>query len=479
MTKLFPLVQNLGINFQVFKNFTDINSNRLASNADEQQSGPVCDGGRPSMIGSDDRSVSEPIYNSFASLSILMFRYERECQVLAPNEQQSVSGSNTDIWIISEGREIQFDLSEIVGEKTNDNAREYQISDIAFYLLNPKPIEVEKRLIGCEIHYPQRTLTKIVEKLKRLLPGRLRGIWNSHMIPPEVLVSHSKIWIPPLKDKTFENHLSDIYESLRAYDSVTRRLSQLDAYKIAHVIGICKDLGGSLTYLKLQGNVEEKLKYMQNYISKNVGVLLRKAYIGDGLFEMRGFDFNGYKPDHNHRLMVFERNGKPQCCVLNSNNAVEFRLDNDDLLKYMFLLQQALTDDIKLISAFDNCIRNQAKPVKLFFNQKLEVNYAKSPFPKIYRDILSANKIDINQRNLIRPALNYMQIGISFNFIPQCNDIEESMTTLISVLHDLRALESLRKKLPQVHNEIHNRVRASEAGMFYLLDSIEGFNHDE
>ena len=107
------------------------------------------------------------------------------------------------------------------------------------------------------------------------------------------------------------------------------------------------------------------------------------------------------------------------------------------------------------------------------------MNYAKSPFPKIYRDILSANKIDINQRNLIRPALNYMQIGISFNFIPQCNDIEESMTTLISVLHDLRALESLRKKLPQVHNEIHNRVRASEAGMFYLLDSIEGFNHDE
>jgi hypothetical protein len=53
------------------------------------------------------------------------------------------------------------------------------------------------------------------------------------------------------------------------------------------------------------------------------------------------------------------------------------------------------------------------------------------------------------------------------------------MTTLISVLHDLRALEMLRKKLPQVHNEIQNRVKGSEAGMFYLLDSIEGFNHEE
>ncbi len=397
----------------------------------------------------------------------------------ASNEQQSFPGSKTDIWIISEGRESQSDLSEIDGGIINENVREYEISDIAYYLLNPQPIEVEKRLIGCEIHYPQRTTTKIVEKLKRLLPGRLRRIWKSRMIPPEVLVSHSKIWIPPLKDKTLENHLFNISESLRAYDSVTRRLAQLDSYKIAHVIGICKDLGGSLSYLKLQGSIEEKLKYMHNYISQNVGVLLRKAYIGDGLFEMRGFNFSAYRSDHTHRLMVFERSGKPQCCVLNPDNAVAFRLDNDDLLKYMFLPQQALADDIKLIRAFEKCIRSQAKPVKLFFNQKLEVNYAKSPFPKIYRDILNNNKIDINQRNLIRPALNYMQIGISFNYIPQCNGFEENMTTLISVLHDLRALEMLRKKLPQVHNEIQNRVKGSEAGMFYLLDSIEGFNHDE
>jgi hypothetical protein len=210
-----------------------------------------------------------------------------------------------------------------------------------------------------------------------------------------------------------------------------------------------------------------------------VGVLLRKAYIGDGLFEMRGFDFGAYRSEHSHRLIVFERNGKSQCCVLNSNSAMKFHLDTDDLLKYMFLLQRALTDDPNLTSAFKNCIQSQAKPVKLFFNQKLEVNYAKSPFPKIYREILNANKIDLNHRNLIRPALNYMQIGISFNFISHNNGFEENMTTLISVLHDLRALEMLRKKLPQVHNAIQNRVKGCEAGMFYLLDSIEGFNHDE
>jgi hypothetical protein len=399
--------------------------------------------------------------------------------VSAAINQQPFGQSRTDIWVISEGRDAQFDLSEIDAGQVNENVREYQISDIGCYLLKPQPIEIEKRLIGCEIHYPQRATTKIIEKLKRLLPKRLRNGWNSHMIPPEVLVSHCKVWIPPLKDKTLQNHLFHIYESLRAYDSANRRLSQFDPHQIAHVIGICKDLGGNLTYLKLQGSIEEKIRYMQNYISKNVGVLLRKAYIGDGLFEMRGFDFHAYRPDRTHRLMAFERDGKAQCCVLNSNNTVEYRLDNADLLKYLFLLQQTLADDPKLISAFENCIQGQAKAVKLFFNQKLEVNYAKAPFPKIYRDILNAHKIDLNQGNLIRPALNYMQIGISFNYTIQNNGFEESMTTLISVLHDLRALEMLRKKLPQVHNEIQNRVKGSEAGMFYLLDSIEGFNHEE
>jgi hypothetical protein len=51
--------------------------------------------------------------------------------------------------------------------------------------------------------------------------------------------------------------------------------------------------------------------------------------------------------------------------------------------------------------------------------------------------------------------------------------------TLISVLHDLRALDVLRTTLPRVYDEVSKCVSESEAGKFYLLDSIEGFNHDE
>ena len=397
----------------------------------------------------------------------------------AAKTEKSVSDQKSDIWVISKGSDSRVDLSAVEGAKNNERVKEYPISDIAYYLLNPQPIEVEKQLIGCEIHYPQRMTTKIIDKLKRVFPRKLRQRWNGHMIPPEVLVSHCKIDMPDLKDKAFESHLYSIYESLRTYDSVSKRLPQLDPYRIAHVIGICRDIGGNFTYLKLQGSIDDKLKYMQTNISRNVGVLLRKAYIGDGLFEMRGFDFTAYDSNRTHRLIVYQQNGKPKCCVLNSKNTVEYSLDDGHLLKLMFLLQQALADDSKLQNAFKHCIQRKAKPVKLFFNRQLEVDYSRSPFPPIYRDVLKDKKINSNRQNLVRPALNYLQIGISFNYIPQAASAADNMITLISVLHDLRALELLRKNLPQVYNEIEKRVNVSEAGRFYLLDSIEGFQNDE
>jgi hypothetical protein len=409
--------------------------------------------------------------------------YRKRKQVVAATEyERSFSSPNSDIWIISGGRDSQIDLNAIEGAINNEQikaAKEYRISDIAYYLLNPKPIEVDKRLIGCEIHYQQGPTTRVIEKIKRLFPRRLRPVWSGHMVPPEVLISHCRIEMPTLKDKALENHLTRIYESLRLYDSVSRRLLQLDPRHIAHVIGICKDIGGSLTYLKLQGSNDDRLKYMQNYISKDVGVLLRSAYIGDGLFEMRGFDFTAYDSGHAHRLIVYRQNGKAKCCVLNSKNTVEYNLDNVHLLKFLLLLQQALADDMKLKAAFGFCICGKAKPVKLFFNRQLEVDYSKSQFPAIYRAILKDKKTNSNQQNLIKPALNYLQIGISFNYVPLPESAKDNIVTLISVLHDLRALELLRKNLPQVYTEIEKRVGVSEAGRFYLLDSIEGCNNDE
>ena len=387
------------------------------------------------------------------------------------------SSGRPDIWIVTDAISSSFDLSTLEKAPDRGSLREYQISDIARYLLNPKSIEIKKRLIGCEVHIRKRRLTRLKETLTRVFPRRIRRWINADPIPPEVLLSSCKLKIPYLKDCDLRDHFSAIFELLRSYDMVIKKLPRLNHRKIAHLIGICEDIGGHLSYLKLQGSIEEKIKYVASYISKDVGVVLKKAYQAEGLFELRGFDFASYRPERFHRLLSFSSEGKTRMCVLGLDDNIEFWVDDGQLLKYMQLLEHSIKANPNLRNAFQLCRSGQAKAVKLFFNKKLDIDYSKTHFPRVYREVFNTHNVGFSQRNLVKPSLNYLLIGVSLNYVPLSDTGDDRLVTHISVLHDLRALESLKSNLPQVYSEISKSAFNSEAGRYYLLDSIEGHSN--
>lgn len=397
--------------------------------------------------------------------------------MVTPKQNKTGLADTGDIWIISECRNVNVDLSGIEAIPDEGTLKQYKISDLAYYLLNPNPIELKKRLIGCEIHYHKRWLTRIKEAIGKLLPQRLRRWINANNLPPDVLISNCKLKIPSMKDRALEAHFNKIYELLRSYDSATKRLPLLNLKKIDHIIGICEDVGGNFSYLKLKGANEEKIKYLATFLSTHVGVVLRKAHVADGLFELRGFDFGSYKAGNAYRLIWFLHDGKPKLGVLNQEDKFDYWIDDDQLLKYMHLLQHSIKANPQLAHAFNLCRNGQAQAVKLFFNKKLEIDYSKTHFPKIYRDVFNAHNVESKQRNLVMPSLNYLLIGVSLNYVPLSDSGENRMCTHISILHDLRALESLKNNLPQVYSEISKGAFISEAGRFYLLDTIEGHSN--
>ena len=57
----------------------------------------------------------------------------------------------------------------------------------------------------------------------------------------------------------------------------------------------------------------------------------------------------------------------------------------------------------------------------------------------------------------------------------QTDSGQNKLYTQISVMHNVRALEPLKNELPQLYSEINKRASFSEAGHFYLLDSIRGY----
>ncbi len=396
---------------------------------------------------------------------------------MSTTSNRNLSQNNDGIWIISKGRLPDIDLSGVIDEKVDGPYKEYNISDIGRYLLNPHSIEVKKKLIGGEIHHKQGTFKKIRESIRKILSTALRKRKKTPSLSPEVIVSHYKLRIPSMKDPELEAHLNKIYDQLKFYDSVSRRLALLDPPNIFQIVGICEDVGGNYSYLKLQGSIEEKIKYLNNSIAKDVSVILNEAYVAEGLYELRGYDFKSFNPAKSYRLFSYNNGGEQKACVLTGQNKVEFYITDYHLLKHMLLLEQSLKANPSLSKAFELCTGGQAKPIKLFFNKKLEIDYSKSPLPAIYQKVLNAHNMGSNQRNLIKPILNYLQIGISLNYMLATDDQDDRMFTHISVLHDLRALEPLRKNLPDVHAAVSKRGFVTESGRFYLLDSINGYKN--
>jgi hypothetical protein len=194
-----------------------------------------------------------------------------------------LSHDNSNIWIISEGRYPDVNLEGVVDGNVAGPYKEYKISDIGRYLLNPDSIEVKKKLIGGEIHYKQGIFKKIGKSFRKILPNTSRRQKNDPFLSPQLIISRYKLRMPPMKDPDLEAHLNQFYGLLRSYDSVPKKLALLDPHKIFEIVGICEDIGGNYSYLKLKGSIEEKIKYLENSFSKDVGVILNRAYIADGL----------------------------------------------------------------------------------------------------------------------------------------------------------------------------------------------------
>jgi len=380
-----------------------------------------------------------------------------------------------DIWVISKGKYIDLDLSRFCEGGRTTTVTEYKLSELGRYLLNPNPIQVEKKLVGCEVHFRPPFLR---EKIRNLLPPKLRGLIKSRHIPPDVLTSNYVNTRTPLKDENLESYLNSILELLRPYDPVIKKLSNLDISNISDVIGTCGDIGGNFSYLNIKGSIDEKIGYICNFIYKNVGVVIEKAYISDGLFEMNGFKFEAYDALKSYRLIKFMINGRPRAFVLRSDNTLEYWVEDVNLLHYLQLFDQLIKMNPKLNKSLHLCTAGKAEPMKLFFNQQLEIDYFEANLPEIYRRVFEKHHIAPTKKDVVKRVLNHSQLGVTFNYVPQSGISEDKLFVNFSVMHNFRALEPLKDDLPQVYTEINKRSSLTEAGKFYLLDSFRGYKDD-
>jgi hypothetical protein len=381
-------------------------------------------------------------------------------------------------WIISGAHRTGEGLPDMDPEVNRSGIKEYRLSDFGRYLVNPNTVEIKKRLIGCELHPKGSVFASLQKRLHRFFRRRSRVGIGLPDRSAEVVLSNFRLRIPRFNAPDLQAHLDHLAFQLRAWDTVVKRLDAANPSAFSHVIGICEDIGGNYSYLKLQGDNREKINYIMEHVAGEVGVVINQAQSSEGSFELRGFDFSTFAASRNHRLITYQQEGRLHACLLDRQGQIDFRLeDARPLLKYLLLLEHALKANPAFLHAFEGARAGNLRPVRLLFNRQLEIDYSKANFPEVYRNVFEACQVAVNQRNLIKPILNYLQLGITLNYLPRPDEGSDRLYTFVSVLHDFRALEPLKKNLPRVYSEMGKRAQLTEAGRFYLLDSIKGFTN--
>ncbi len=374
------------------------------------------------------------------------------------------------LWVISEGNIINLDPSSICEEPVSGPVTEYRISDLGRYLLDPNPITLEEKVIGCKVKYKRKSSGGLRNFFK--INGSAKNNKSGNERKVEELISTSKTGAPELEDEDLNAHFIKIGEMLRPYNPVQKKLASLERENIEDITAICEEVGHTRYPLNLQGTVEEKINFVSRSLSQKAKVVFNKAYLLNGLFELRGFKCNTYNPDNFFRLIKFNQNDKPRYYVVDSNFKFEFWVNDNSLVNYMHIIEQAVKSDQKLREALLLCIHGTAKPLKLFFSKKLEQRYSDIYLPSTYREVFSAFNIGQSEKDTITKALNDYQYIVFFNYIPGSTDGKQKLFTNISVLHDLKALEPIRTQAPEVYSEITKKICVSDAGKLYLLDSI-------
>ena len=156
-----------------------------------------------------------------------------------------------DVWIISEGRFVSLDLSNICEQPVSKPVTEYSISELARYLLNPNQVTVQENVIGCRIKYCKSRSGIFGRTIKNIFTEKKNSSDNTRFA--EEIISMLKTGDSSFQDEDLNKHFMKINDMLRSYDPVLKKLSELNIEEIDDITAICEDIGHNRYQLNLQG----------------------------------------------------------------------------------------------------------------------------------------------------------------------------------------------------------------------------------
>jgi hypothetical protein len=308
----------------------------------------------------------------------------------------------------------------------------------------------------------------------RLNPLRSKQDIRPNPDARQVFLARYDMRVPQLQDRQLARHVDRMRRLLQPLDPVMLDIAAMNIDRLEDIRGVCEDEGGHRTVFKIGGDVDAKRRYVIDNMFGCVKITLPQVRIADGLYEMRGLKPEGYRAERHHRLLRFHVNGRFFACLLTPEDKVALWLDDARHLRHLILLQQALETNGELTSCLDACLKGEARPLRLMLTPEMDIDYSRNRTPPVYQALFDTLHLDAAQQQDVIRSLRSHKIGVSFTYIPLKMFGDPRPTTSISVLHDVKALEVVRQDVPYLYAEISRKATRTEAGNYYLLESIKG-----
>ena len=380
----------------------------------------------------------------------------------------------SNVWIITAGTYIEFDLASIGINAKPKRVMAYHLSDIGRYLISPGSIEVDYRLMGCECSFKPMGWNRIRASVAQLNPFKSQSEHPQAAHDRRLFLAHHFLRIPSLQDRQLARHVDRLRGMLQPFDPVVQEIAAINVSDLEDIRGVCEDEGGHRTHINLSGDLETKRRYVIDNMLGCVPITLPHVQIANGLYEMRGMTPDDYREERRHRLLRFHVNGRFFACLLDHANKVVFWLDDIKQLHHLLLLQQTIETNSVLKSSIEGCLQGDARPLRLMFNHEMDIDYSHNRMPQVYQELFQTLRLDADKQKEIIRSLNTHQVGVSLSYVSLEGFGDPRPITSISVLHDVKALEPVRQDVPTLYAEINRKATRSEAGNFYLLESIKG-----
>jgi hypothetical protein len=368
---------------------------------------------------------------------------------------------NKTVWVISRGNPAKKQLKKILGTDEEIHGYDYKISDLGNYLLKPRPLEVERTVVGYEVVKKDSLTFPFLSFLKK----------NKSDDNIKQYISSLKLNLPePGKDKVLSHFIRDFGYELARHDTIITTLKELDLTKVEKINVLYEDIDSNVLPIPIQGNPDEQRRFvLENYGRKIKVIWNNGSYLDDGIFNLKPEEFLSYNGQKSFRLFLFTHEGKKKAFVY-SGNVLHYWIKDPELLRYLIVLQQTLNMDQEFYLVMRACLRHEYQALYIEFNRKPVLDIFSRYTPYVYDNAFKLLQISqIEQKNIITSLGDFLE-NVGLKYLKKQDRGSRELMLKMTFLHTINGVSHLKEINPGLYQTIRNLSTESEIGHYYVLD---------